>query len=48
MSDLMEWLLILVVGYNLLSVWIISGILDRILTALREMNVEMGRMRRKQ
>ena len=48
MSDLMAWLLILVVGYNLFSVWIISGILDRILTALREMNVEMGRMRRKQ
>lgn len=48
MSNLMEWLLILAVGYNLLSTWIISGILDRILTALREMNVEMGRMRRKQ
>lgn len=48
MSNLMEWLLILAVGYNMISVWIISGILDRILTALREMNDEMGRMRRKQ
>jgi len=48
MSDLMQWLLILVVAYNFLSTWIISGILDRILTALRGMNDEMGRMRRKQ
>jgi hypothetical protein len=46
MSDLMQWLLILVVGYNLIAVWIISGILDKILTALREMNDEMERMRR--
>ena len=48
MSDLMEWLLILVVGYNFLSTWIISGILDKILTALREMNDEMEKERRKQ
>lgn len=46
MSDLMQWLLILVVGYNFLSTWIISGILDRMLTTLREMNDEMERMRR--
>ena len=40
MSDLMEWLLILAVGYNMISVWIISGILDRILSILAEMNTE--------
>lgn len=48
MSDLMEWLLILVVGYNFIAVWIISSILDKILTALREMNDEMKKARRKQ
>ena len=46
MSDLMEWLLILVVGYNFLSTWIISGILDRILITLRDMNTEMERARK--
>ena len=40
MSDLMEWILILVVAHNFLSVWIISGILDKILSILAEMNAE--------
>ena len=48
MSDLMEWLLILVVGYNFISMWIISNILDRILVSLRDMNTEMEKARRKQ
>jgi hypothetical protein len=48
MSDLMQWLLILVVGYIFISVWIISNILDRILTALRLMNNELERLRRNQ
>ena len=48
MSDLMEWLLILVVGYIFISIWIISNILDRILVSLREMHNEMEKARRKQ
>jgi len=40
MSELMQWLLILVVAHNFFSVWIISGILDRILSILAEMNTE--------
>ena len=48
MSDLMQWLLILVVAHNFFSTWMISGILDRMLTTLREMNEEMEKARRKQ
>lgn len=46
MSDLMEWLLILVVGYNFLAVWIITTTLERILSTLSEMAVELEKARR--
>jgi len=46
MSSMMEWLLILAVGYNFLSTWIISGILDRMERTIDSMNAEMERMRR--
>ena len=40
MTDLMEWMLIFFMFYTFLSVWIITGILDNILTILKEMNSE--------
>ena len=40
MTDLMEWILIFFMFYTFLSVWIITGILDNILTILKEMNSE--------
>jgi len=46
MSDLMKWLLILVVGYNLLAVWIITNTLERIFGILSEMTAELEKARR--
>lgn len=40
MTNIMEWFLIFFMFYNFLSVWYISGILEKILIALKEMNSE--------
>ena len=40
MTDFMEWMLIFFMFYTFLSVWIITGILEKILTVLKEMNSE--------
>ena len=37
MTDLMEWMLIFFMFYTFLSVWYISGILEKILKLLTEM-----------
>lgn len=40
MNELMEWMLIFFMFYNFLSVWYISGILEKILKILEEMSSE--------
>jgi hypothetical protein len=46
MSDLMEWLLILALAYNLFAVWTITNILDKILRILVDTNQGIERMNR--
>jgi hypothetical protein len=45
MSDLMEWLLILLVGYNFFSMWIIATTLEKILNTLVEHEIEISKNR---
>jgi len=37
-NSIAEWILILVTAYNFLSIWLIAGMLEKILRFLEEMN----------
>lgn len=38
--SIVEWILIIATAHNFLSVWLIAGVLEKILRVLEEMNGE--------